>query len=191
MGKLKLIFIKEYFFKFLVHLILLLFPILLGVYIQYSRMERISKTLPIFSNNTPLNFYYIAIAIIFFVPHILVFVNLMQMIKATFKEMRKDQRVYYADLLKGELKKDKDIYLFEDIFIYDTAFGYFPVRFDNVKKVTVKKKGPNKNVNTVSYKLKKGFSPVLGLSCNLDEYLDLLLIIKAHNEDIYVKFKRG
>ena len=186
MGNFKKIFrktlIKKSFFRFVIFIFIvgIIFFAALGEDFKYDFSQM----------STPLYFLVLIALIIFFVIHLIMYFNLMHMVKIAFKEMRKDQRAYYIQLLTDEFKRGpREVMVLDDIFIYESAEGYVPVRFDNTKKVLIKKQ-KNFKINKVSFKLKKGGNPLFSYECATDAFLDLLVMVKAHDENISIKFKR-
>ena len=186
MGKLKNLFtktlIKKSIFRFIV------FMFIIGIILFSALGEDFKNNFSQIS--TPIYFLVLVALIIFLAIHLVIYFNLMKMVKMAFKEMRKDQLTYYTQLLSDEFKRGpREIMVFDDIFVYESGEGYVPVRFDNTKRVIIKKQ-KNFKINKVSVKLKKGGNPFFSYECPTDAFLELLLMIKAHDENISIKFKR-
>lgn len=186
MRKLKKLFtntlIKKSLFRFVI------FMFIIGI-IFFSALGEDFKN-DFSQMSTPLYILVLIAIMIFFVIHLIIYFNLMQMVKIVFKEMRKDQQAYYTQLLSDEFKRGpREIMVFDDVFVYESGEGYVPVRFDNTKRIIIKKQR-NFKINKVSVKLKKGGNPLFSYECPTDVFLELLLMIKAHDENISIKFKR-
>lgn len=112
----------------------------------------------------------------------------MGMIKTTFKDMKQEQQLQYAKKIEDFIALKEEMVYMEDIFLYDAAFclGIIPVRYSQIKKITVKHIKDGKT--RITYYTKSEASAIFKNVVERENALNHVILLKSHNEDIVVAF---
>ncbi len=112
----------------------------------------------------------------------------MGMIKKTFKDMKQEQQLQYAKKIEDFIALKEEMIYMEDLFLYDAAFclGIVPVRYSQIKKITVKQIKDGKT--RITYYTKSGASTIFKNVMERENALNHVILLKSHNEDIVVAF---
>lgn len=112
----------------------------------------------------------------------------MGMIKTIFKDMKPEQQLQYAKKIEDFIALKEEMIYMEDLFLYDAAFylGIVPVRYSQIKKITVKHIKDGKS--RITYYTKSGASTIFKNVMERENALNHVILLKSHNEDIVVAF---